>query len=131
MINKTVSVLLILAIFGLTSTGPLLAQTTQTKQEKQTVKVKEKIKKLGLGERVKVKVKLYNDTSYQGYVSQANEDDFVVVDKTGNSNTIKYSDVKSVGGRNLSTGAKIAIGIGIGVGGTILALLIIFATLND
>jgi hypothetical protein len=123
--------LLILVIFGLSSTGSLLAQDTQTKQEKQAITVKEKIKKLGLGERVKVKVKLYNETSYQGYVSQANDDDFVVVDKSGNPNTVKYADVKSVGGKNLSTGAKIAIGIGIGVGATILVIVAIFASLNS
>ena len=131
MIYKAISILLIIGAIVLSSGKAILAQDNQTKQEKQTAKVKEKIKQLGLGERVKVSVKLYNETSYIGYVSQANENDFVVVDKTGNSITIKYADVKSVGGKNLSTGAKIAIGIGIGVGATILFLAILFASLND
>jgi len=128
MFSRTISFLLIASIFCVSLAIPAFGQTNE---QKQTEKVKSKIKKLGLGERVKVKIKLYNDSSHQGYVSQANDDDFVVVDKTGNSTTIKYSDVKSVGGKNFSTGAKIAIGIGIGVGATILALALIFASLND
>jgi len=127
MFSRTISFLLIASIFCVSLAIPAFGQTNQ---QKQTEKVKSKIKKLGLGERVKVKIKLYNDSSHQGYVSQANDDDFVVVDKTGNSTTIKYSDVKSVGGKNFSTGAKIAIGIGIGVGGTNLALALFFASLN-
>lgn len=131
MTTKLVSILLIASIFCVCTAMPGFAQATQTKQEQQTQKVKDQIKKLGLGERVKVKVKLYNETTYQGYVKEANDSDFVVIDKGGNPNTIKYSDVKSVGGKNLSTGAKIAIGIGIGVGATILALFIIIATFDD
>jgi len=130
MFTKTMSFVLIASVFCVSLTAPLFAQSQQSDQQKQTEKVKSKIKKLGLGERVKVKVKLYNESSYQGYVSQANEDDFVVVDKTGSSNTIKYSDVKSVGGKNLSTGTKIAIGVGIGAGVTLLVLYLTFLSIT-
>lgn len=107
--KKIASTLLISVIFGLATVPMSFAQPSQTKQDKQSRKVKEKIKKLGTGERVKIKVKLYNDTTYQGYLKEANDDDFVIVDKGGGSTTVKYSDVKSTGGKNLSTGAKIAI----------------------
>ena len=130
MVKYTISILLIIAVYA-ASALPLFAGDRQTNQTNQTEKVRSKIRKLGIGERVKVKVKLYNDSSYTGYVSQVNEDDFVVVDKAGDSHTVKYSDVKSVGGKNLSTGAKIAIGIGIGVGATILVILAIFASLDQ
>lgn len=126
--HRMLSALVIGALLSLTLSIPAFAQTSQ---EKKAAEVKTKIKKLGLGERVKVKIKLYSDTSYQGYVSEANDDSFVVVDKNGTSNTIKYTDVKSVGGKNLSTGAKIAIGVGIGVGATILTLLLLIASLDD
>ena len=56
--------------------------------------------------------------------------DTVVVDKTGNPNTIKYSDVKSLGGKNLSTGVKIAIGVAIGVGATLGLLAALFFSAN-
>lgn len=131
MVSKMLSLLLISAVLCLSLSLPGFAQNSQSDQQKKTEKVRAKIKKLGLGERVKVTVKLYSDSSYKGYVSQANEDDFVVVDKTGSPNTLKYSDVKSVGGRNLSTGAKIGIGVGIGVGSVLLFIALIFASLND
>ena len=130
-IRKTTSILLVLAIFGLTSTGSLLAQTSQTKQEKQADKVKTKIRQLGTGERVKVKVKLYSGTRYEGHIGQAGDADFVVVDKTGSAHTVNYADVKSIGGRNLSTGAKIAIGVGIGAGATLLVLYLVFVHITE
>lgn len=130
MIKTGLALLLIFSFFSLQLT-PAFAQDNQTKAEKKTAKVKEKIKKLGLGERVKIKAKLYNGNTYQGYVNEANEDNFVVIDKAGNPNSIKYSDVDSIGGKNLSTGAKIGIGIGIGVGATILTLFLIIAALED
>ena len=131
MTNKILSILLIAAVLCISIATPIFAQSQQTGQQKKTEKVKSKIRKLGLGERVKVKVKLYDETSYQGYVSQANEPDFVIVDKTGNPHIIKYSDVKSVGGKNLSTGAKIGIGIGIGAGAVLLIIAALIASLDD
>ena len=119
MLRSTLAVFSMLAILTLTFAGPATAQTKPTKQEEKTAKVKEKIRKLGLGERVKLKVKLYDKTKYEGYVKEASDNDFVVIDKVGNPHIIRYSDVDSVGGKNLSTGAKIGIGIGIGVGATI------------
>jgi hypothetical protein len=50
----------------------------------------------------------------------------------GKSNTFKYSEVDSIGGKNLSTGTKIGIGIGVGVGvGILVALLIVRYGIND
>jgi hypothetical protein len=131
MIYKTVSLFLLVAVFSLAFGTRSIAQTPQNSQEKKTAEVRAKIKRLGLGEGVKVKVKLYNETTYQGYVKEANIDDFVVVDKTGTSRTVKYSDVKSIGGRNMSSGVKIAIGIAIGATAAILALLAIIVIAND
>lgn len=131
MLKTSLSILSLFCVIAVTLAVPASGQTMQTKQEKQTVKVKEKVKKLGLGQRVRVSLKLYNDTQYKGYVSAANEDDFIVIDGLGNPQTIRYSDVKSIGGRNLSTGAKIGIGIAIGVGAVFAFLAILFATLND
>ena len=125
MIKTGITLVLFFSFFSL-QLNPVFAQSNQTKEEKKTLKVKEKIRKLGTGETVKIKVKLYNKTTYQGYVGQSNEDSFVVVDTAGNSTTVKYSDVDSVGGKNLSTGAKIGIGIGIGAGATVGILFIIF-----
>ena len=59
------------------------------------------------------------------YISEVGEDSFVVVDaKTGTATTVAYSQVKQVKGNNLSTGAKIAIGVAIIAG--VLALILVF-----
>ena len=129
--KQYITALLIVLIGVVASATPSLAQTSMTKAEKKAIEVKAKVRKLGLGERVRVGLKLYNDTSYKGYVKEANEEDFVVIDKLGTSQTIRYNDVKSIGGRNLSTGAKIGIGIAIGVGAVFAFLAILFAGLND
>ncbi len=53
-------------------------------------------------------------TKLEGYVSAVGDDSFVVTDiKTGVATTVAYPQVKKVKGNNLSTGAKIAIGVGI------------------
>jgi len=127
--TRLLSAILIAAIF---STGAMTSfgQVSPTKQEKKAAKVKSNIQKLGTGEKVRVKVKLYNDTVYKGYLAEANADDFVVVDRSGGSNTIKYAEVDSIGGSDLSTGAKIAIGVGIGVGATLGFLFLLAMSLD-
>ncbi len=130
MLNRSISILMITSIFCVSLVIPVFGQSQQTKQEKQTVKVKDKIGELGTGPKAKVKAKLYNGTTYQGYVSEANSDNFVVTDKSGGQNPIKYSDVKSIGGKSLPTGAKIAVGIAIGAGAVLLIVAALIAK-ND
>ena len=129
--SKLISLFLIAAIVGYASQISLHAQSKPTKQEEKAAKVKEKIKKFGTGEKAYVKVTLYSGTTYQGNVSESSEDGFVVVDKAGTSHNVKYSDVNKIGGKNMSTGAKIGIGIAIGAGATILIILAIIASLED
>ena len=77
-------------------------------------KVKVNVLKLGTGEAARVKVTLRDKTKLDGYVSAVGEEGFSVTDlKTGVATTVAYPQVKSVKGNNLSTGAKIAIGVGI------------------
>ena len=102
------------------SAGPVV-----DKQEKLAGKVKEGISKLGIGKDARVAVKLRDKTILAGYISEANEDSFVVSNaETGNATTVAYTNVTQVKGHNLSTGAKIAIGIAIGVGVTLIVLAI-------
>jgi hypothetical protein len=87
-------------------------------------RVKEQIRNLGTGPDALIEVKLRDNTKLKGYVSEAGNESFVIVDtKTHNAETISYPQVKKVKGHNLSSGAKIAIGVGIGIG--ILAVLIV------
>ena len=127
---KLNAILVLFSMFLVSSQIPFLAQSDSKKNEKKIEKIKQKINKLGTGENVIIKVKLYTDTTYQRYLSQVGADNFVVVDKTGNQITINFADVDSIGGKNLSTGVKIAIGVGIGFGAMLLIFYLIYLNNN-
>ena len=120
MFRKFAAAFLSLMVFTAASAFPVSAQSDLAKREKRAAEIKTKIGKIGTGEKARVNVKLYGNTRYEGHLREVNDTDFVVVTKDGASHNVNYSDVRSLGGQNLSTGAKIAIGAGIG-----LAILII------
>ena len=98
-----------------------------SKEARFAAKIKTAIAKLGTGPGARVEIKLRDKTRLKGYVKATNDDSFAVVDdKTGIATEIPYPQVKTVKGNNLSTGAKIAIGVGV-------AVIVIFALLiaND
>jgi hypothetical protein len=91
-------------------------------------KIKAGILKLGTGEQARVQLKLRDKTKLTGYVGEAGPDSFVVKDfKTGAATVVAYPQVKQIKGHNLSTGAKIAIGVGIVVAALVITALIIVA----
>ncbi len=84
------------------------------KQARFAERVKESIVQLGVGEESYVTVKLRDKTKLAGYISEAREESFVVTNlRTSEATTVAYADVKKVKGHNLSTGAKVAIGVGL------------------
>lgn len=102
------------------------------KELRRVEKVRQGIFKLGTGKDARVEVKLRDKTKVRGYISQADDNGFAVVDlKTGASTNVVYPNVKQVRGNNLSTGAKIAIGVGIGAGITLLIFLIWLNSADD
>ena len=127
--KRTVAFLLSALALHLFVIIPAVAQSAADKQAN-TAKIQQKVRALGIGERVKITAKLYDGVKHKGYVREASEDSFVIVDKTGAPQVVRYADVKSVSGHNMSTGAKIAIGIGIGAG-VVLAILGIIIASND
>ena len=67
-----------------------------------------------------------NKTKLKGYVSKVSEDSFVIVDeKTGTTSTVSYAQVKQVKGKNLSTAAEIAIGVGVILLPIVIVLLLV------
>ena len=68
---------------------------------KSAVKVKAAVAKLGTGPDARIEITLRDKTKLKGYVSEANEERFIVVDgKTGAATQITYPQVKQVKGRN-------------------------------
>ena len=114
MFKKLLSLALVALLINLAGVTPAYAASKEEKQARFAEKVKAGVLKFGTGEAARVKVKLRDKTQLAGYISAADGEGFTVIDsKTGMATTIAYPQVKKVQGHNLSTGAKIAIGVGI------------------
>jgi hypothetical protein len=108
-------VLLSLLAHAITCVQPASAKSKTDRQAQYAEKVRAGIARLGVGRASTVEVRLQDKSKLAGYVSQANDSHFVITDaKTGASVPVAYGDVTKVKGHNLSTGAKIGIGIAIG-----------------
>ena len=127
--ENVIATLMVASLFFL-SPSTAMAQTSQAERDQKAGKIKEKVLTIGSGKDTKIRVKLYSGTRYEGTLTRASESDFDVTDKVGGVHTVKYPDVKQIGGKNLSTGAKIGIGIGIGAG-IVLAILAGIIMAND
>ena len=105
---------------GLANEGPLeRARKAQLASE-----VKAGIAHLGTGKSSVVRVVLYDKTKYHGYITEITNDGFVLADaKTGATAPIAYPEVKGIKGNNLSTGAKIGIGVSIVAAVVIIAVV--------
>lgn len=114
MFRKLVTLILVALVINLVGVRLAYAESKEEKQARFAEKVKTNVLKLGTGESTRVKVKLRDQSKLEGYISDAGAETFTVTDrKTGVATTVAYPQVKSVQGNNLSTGAKIAIGVGI------------------
>lgn len=90
------------------------AESKAEKEVRFAAKVKAGILKLGVGQEARVELKLRDKSKLRGYIQEAGNDSFVVADsKTNTTTRVAYAEVQTVKGNNLSTGAKIAIGLGI------------------
>ena len=114
MFKKLLSLSLVVLLINLTAVPLVYAAAKEENEARFAEKVKASVMKLGTGEAARVKIKLRDKTKLAGYISVADDEDFTVTNsKSGTATTIAYTQVKTVQGHNLSTGAKIAIGAGI------------------
>ena len=111
----TLTITLLLA-FTLIGQRQVAASSRAEKDARYIEKVKAGILKLGVGQQARVTIKMRDKTKLVGYISEIQNDHFVVSAINSSSTmTIPYTDVSVLKGNNLSTGAKIAIGVGIAV----------------
>jgi hypothetical protein len=126
MIRSFSSLLLILLSLH-TVSGQCFAESRAEKEARHIEKIRQGILKLGVGESARLVIKLRDKTKVAGFIREAGEGSFVVTDiKTGKSTEVAYADVTQVKGQNLSTGAKVIIGVGIALA----VLFIILYALN-
>ena len=127
MFRKVVTVLLVAAVMNLAGVRLVYAESKEEKQARFAEKIKANVLKLGTGESTRVKVKLRDQAKLEGFISDAGAETFTITNrKTGVATTVAYAQVKSVQGNNLSTGAKIAIGVG--VAAAIIFIILWFTT---
>ena len=103
--------------------APAFAKSSAEKESRRVEKLRAQLAKLGTGRDAVVRVELRDKTRLEGYISEAGPESFVVTNKAGVATTVAYPQVVKAKGNNLSTGAKIAIGAGIGAA---IVLLIIW-----
>jgi hypothetical protein len=128
MMKKLFSLLLVIALVQTASAAPAGGRRQDDKEVKFTEKVRARILKLGTGPKARVRLKLRDKTKLKGYVSEAGADSFRVTDaKTGTTTSVEYRQVAEVGGRGMSKGKKIAIGLGVTAAGALLVLGVVIA----
>jgi hypothetical protein len=103
------------------------AGTSAEKEVRRAEKVRTQLAKLGTGKDALVRVELRDKTKVEGYLSEAGADSFTITDREGKATTVPYQQVKKAQGNNLSTGAKVIIGVGIGAALTLLILYAMYA----
>ena len=123
MFKKVCSVILS-ALLLQAAAVPAFAATSAEKEAKRAEQVRTQLIKLGTGTDARIKLILRDKTKLEGFISEAGADTFNVTDGAGKTTTVGYGQVGKAQGNNLSTGAKIAIGVGIGAGVTLLIFFI-------
>lgn len=122
MITRSFAALFIVALLLVPLVKPAYSQTSAADDASRAESVKKKVNKIGTGEKAKVKVTLADGSSVKGYVSRSSDTDLTVVEKSGASRTVKYSDVAKISRGGNSRGAMIgAIAL---VGGIAAGILI-------
>jgi len=126
MLRKSLATIVaVVSVTTLLLVQPASAASKAEKQARLAAQFKQKLSNFGVGESARVAVKLRNKAIIGGYVESTGDESFVLKNlKTGESTTVAYTDVTQARGQNLSTGAKIAIGIAIGVGAVLIVLAI-------
>ena len=105
------------------------ARTQNNNQTSGIDQIKIQVAKLGIGDKARATITTRNGAKTKGYVFSAGDDDFVMRDrKTDAPTTIRYADVVKIErNQGHSMARNIAIGVGIGAGALLAAILIVIA----
>ena len=95
MSKKVLAAALAALLMNLAAAGPARAGVAQEAALK-VLKVKEAVARLGTGPSALAEVKLKSRTKLKGYVSEASDEHFTVVDSGGRATRASYAEVESV-----------------------------------
>lgn len=122
MLKKLVTALVAVLIFNLATVA--YGSDPTSKEAKLIEKVRINILKLGTGPDAKIEMKLKDGSKLKGYVKEADENKFVVVDSVGGETTVPYPNAKQVKGNNLNKRVFFVVGF---VAFLVIVLLIVGA----
>ena len=132
MLKKLVSIALVGVLLSVASSFPVLADSKSDKEARAIERVRDGILELGTGEDARVEVKLHDRRKLKGYISESGTESFVLVGaKDATATTIPYSQVKQVKGHNLSTGARIAIGVAVAIAVPLILTLLVKVLMKE
>jgi len=94
MFRKALAAALAALLFNLAAASPARAGVAQDAAA--VLKVKEAVARLGTGPSALAEVKLKNRSKLKGYVSEASDEHFIVVDSDGMLTRVSYAEVESV-----------------------------------
>jgi hypothetical protein len=102
---------------------------TQNNQTSSIDQVKIQVAKMGTGDKARATITTRTGLKVKGYVYSAADDDFVIRDrKTDAPTTIRYTDVTRIErNQGHSMARNVLIGVGIGAGALLGAILIVIA----
>lgn len=96
MLKRLLSIFLVFLSVNIICDAQRPAGTTPTDIEKETDKVISNVYKIGLNTGTLMKVVLRDGTELTGYINEANQESFVLVNDTGGAITLTYERVKLV-----------------------------------
>ena len=116
MLKKVLSVALSCLLISITA-SVVYDRSQDDKRIRQIEKIKENVRKLGVGPDARVEVTLHDGRKFKGTIREATDDTFLVrEEKTQTIITVPYTDVAKLKGRNGLTAAKVGINVAKGVG---------------
>src|SRR5262245_2656794 len=120
MLKRILSFVLAVSLSGFASI-PAYGNPKETPELEHIEKVRAGITKIGVGKDAQVSLKLRNKMELTGYISETGKDSFVIINpRSSEARTVSYAEVAQLKGHNLTTKAKVAVWVGVGVGITLL-----------
>ncbi len=92
--------LMLNAVVYVSSANGAVIPDNSAKEAKMVAKLKMDLQKIGVNKDSKIKVKLNDGTKVLGYLSEINEEDFVLVGQNDDPNRIRYDKVRKARGRD-------------------------------
>ncbi len=129
MVRKMLSLLMMSSLLNLSGIAATCILAYENNGESVS-EVRDAVRNFGTGKDAQLEVRLKNTTKLKGYIKEVRTASFILVyTAAGKSAEIAYSDVKEIKGKNLSTGKKIAIGVGVSLG--VLFLIWVLISTSD